>query len=186
MRKIAILLSVLILLSACDLFRLRDSEPPTKPPPWNSLTTTWEKCLENIQFCYLDSRNVVKYSGLFTDAYRFYFSAQDINDFNINLNWNRANEQDMLINLHSRCDSIGLELETLPGQNDEIGANVAKVYRKYILKLYRADSADPQVFSGNFELHIAREFGNWYIARWYDYRSYATPTWGKVKYDFSQ
>lgn len=180
------LLSVLILLSACDLFRLRDSQPPTKPPPWNSLTTTWEKCLENMQFCYVDSRNVVKYSGLFTAAYRFYFSAQDINDYNITLLWNRANEQDMLINLHSQSDSIGLELETIPGQSDEISATEAKIYRKYTLKLYRMGNPQPQIYSGNLELHFGMEFGYWYIAKWYDYRNYVAPTWGKVKYDFSQ
>lgn len=186
MRNIAVLLLILLLLGGCDLFRVRDSEPPTKPPLWNSYATGWELCLQNLGYCYTDSRNVVKYSGLFTQDFRFYFAAQDVNDYGIPANWDRANEQDMLLNLHSQCDSIQLSLEPISGQNDDIGAAEAKIYRKYTLTLFKADKINPEQYSGNLELQFKQSGGYWYVGKWYDYRAYSQPTWGKMKYDYSQ
>lgn len=186
MRNFAIVLLLLPALSACDLFRLRDSDPPTKPPLWNDFSTDWQKCMENLEFCYEDGRNVVKYSGLFTQDYSFHFSAQDANDYNIPQPWNRSQEQDMLINLHSQSDSIRIILEPLEGQNDDISANEARIYRKYTLNLYKAGVTTPEVYSGNLELQFNLSSGYWYISRWYDYRAYSHPTWGKMKYDYSQ
>lgn len=186
MRCCALLLMGLLLLGGCGLFEVRDSEPPTKPPLWNDIPTTWELCMQNLQYCYEDERNVVKYSGIFSPEYRFYFSAQDINDFGINLDWLRPQEQDMLLILHSQCDSLNLALELLPGQGDEITSNLAKIYRKYTLDVYRNGNPFPTQHIGNLELHFRKENGYWYVWKWYDYRSYTAPTWGKLKYDYAQ
>lgn len=186
MRNIALLLVLLIGLNGCELFKLRDSEPPTKPAAWNNYATSWDLCLQNLEYCYADSRNAVKYTGLFTADYRFWFAPQDVNDYNLTSTWSSAQEQDMLLNLHSQSDSISVTLSLIDGQPDEIGANDAKAYRSYELLRYANGNAVPQMHSGNLELHFRRTDGYWYISKWYDYRAYSHPTWGKLKYDFSQ
>ena len=142
--------------------------------------------MQNLEYCYEDERNVVKYSGLFTQDFRFFFAAQDVNDYGINIAWGRPNEQDMLLILHSQCDSLVLDTELLPGQNDEITSNLAKIYRKYTLNVFQGGNPIPEQQIGNLELHFKQENGYWYIWKWYDYRSYAAPTWGKLKYDYAQ
>jgi hypothetical protein len=186
MRYFALLLPVALLLAGCDLFKVRESEPPTKPPLWNNYSTSWELCLQNLGYCYTDSRNAVKYSGLFTSDFSFHFAAQDVNDYGISPSWARANEQDMLLNLHSLSDSIQLSLENLSGQSDDIGPSEAKIYRKYTLILFKPGKLTTEEYSGNLELQFRQSGGYWYIAKWYDYRAYSQPTWGKMKYDYSQ
>lgn len=186
MRYFALLMLTMLMIGACDLFRLREPQTPTKPPLWNNYATECSLSVQNLRYCYEDARNVVKYSQLFTDDYRFHFSAQDINDYGINMIWNRANEQDMLLTLHNQCDSLTLNLETVNGQNDDIGATEAKLYRRYDLYAYKTGVSAPEVYSGNLEIHMRNLFGYWYISRWYDYRSLAAPTWGKLKYDHAQ
>jgi hypothetical protein len=137
MRKYAVLLIALLALCACELFEVRDSEPPTKPPSWNNFTTSWELCLQNLSYCYEDARNVVKYGGLFTEGFRFSFAPQDINDYGISGIWGRAQEQDMLLSLHGQCDSLQLDLQPISGQNDDISASEAIIYRSYELSLLK-------------------------------------------------
>lgn len=186
MRYIVIITFALLALVACELFEVRESEAPTKPPEWNNFVTTWSACLQNLSFCYDDARNVVKYSSLFTQSYRFNFAAQDINDYGISGIWDRAQEQDMLISLHDQCDSLSLDLKEIHNQNDEINASDATIYRSYILRVYKNNSVQPEVYEGNLELRLKKDLGNWFINHWNDYRSGSQPTWGKLKYDNSQ
>ncbi|HNT52422.1 MAG TPA: hypothetical protein PKH19_03400 [Candidatus Syntrophosphaera sp.] len=186
MRNFALLLILLLTLNACDLFRLRDSEAPTKPADWNNYTTSWDLCLQNLEYCYQDSRNGVKYGTLFAADYQFWFSAQDVNDYGLSPTWDKNQEQDMLLNLHSQSDSLRLTLTPLTGQVDEISANEARIYRRYDLTRYHSSLPVPALYSGNLELLFRKTGGFWYLAKWYDYRAYSHPTWGKLKYDFSQ
>lgn len=186
MRKCAVLLIALMSLGACELFKVRDSEPPTKPPLWNNFTTSWELCLQNLSYCYEDARNVVKYGGLFTEQFGFNFAPQDINDYGITGTWGRAQEQDMLLSVHGQCDSLKLALEPISGQNDDITASDATIYRSYLLTAYKKDKAGPEVYAGNLELRFRKFYGYWYVDKWFDYRGAAGPTWGKLKYDNSQ
>lgn len=142
--------------------------------------------MQNLQYCYEDERNVVKYSGIFSQDYRFQFAPQDVNDYGISISWGRPQEQDMLLILHSQCDSLDLDLELIPGQSDDISSSLAKIYRKYTLNVYKNGNPIPVQHMGNIELHIRKDIGYWYIWKWYDYRSYTAPTWGKLKYDYAQ
>ena len=186
MRNIALLLALLIPLAGCELFELRDSDPPTKPAAWNNYTTGWELCLENLEYCYEDSRNAVKYGSVFTSDFQFWFSSQDVNDYGLSPSWNSAQEQDMLLNLHSQSDSVRVALAVLPAQPDEIGASEARIYRSYELLRYPHGGGSADFYRGELELLFRKSGGYWYIAKWYDYRAYSHPTWGKMKHDFSQ
>lgn len=186
MRNFAMLLILLVALGGCDLFSLRESEPPTKPAPWNNYSTSWELCLQNLEYCYADGRNAVKYGTIFTSDYRFWFSAQDVNDYSIAASWNGTQEQDMLLNLHSQSDSVTVEFSPLSGHPDDIAATEVKIYRQYELRRYPANGSETENYSGELELHFRKTSGYWYISKWYDYRAYDQPTWGKMKYDFSQ
>ncbi len=183
MRNIVILLA--LLLTGCDLFRLRDSEPPAKPAPWNDYATNWDLCLENLEYCFEDGRNAVKYAGLFAEDFSFSFATQDVNDFGLSPVWNTAQEQDMLLNLHSQTDSIAITLNTLESQPDEISSDQARIYRSYELLRHPPGGTEPVLYRGNLEILFKKSGGYWYISKWYDYRAYSNPTWGKLKYDFS-
>lgn len=182
----AILLTLLVVMTGCDLFKVRDSDPPTKPAPWNSSATSWDLCLENLEYCYEDSRNAIKYYGLFASDFSFHFSVQDINDYNLAASWTAAQEQDMLLNLHNQTDSIVVNLSGLPDQPDEISASEARIYREYELWRYAPGSAQPVLYKGELELQFQKSGAYWNIHNWYDYRTFSQPTWGKMKYDYSQ
>lgn len=186
MKKIAIIILALLALMGCELFKVREAEPPTKPPLWNNFVTTWSACLQNLEYCYSDARNVVKYSSLFTPGYRFHFAAQDLNDYGINMIWGREQEQDMLFSLHDQCDSLSLRLTEIPNQADLINPSDATIYRSYVLKAYKKDQSAAEAYEGNLEIRFKKDLGNWYIDLWNDYRSSSLPTWGKLKYDHSQ
>ncbi|MCB5267722.1 MAG: hypothetical protein PHU99_02555 [Candidatus Cloacimonetes bacterium] len=178
-----IILMALFALSACELFELRDSDPPTEGAPWNDPASEVELALQNLEYTYEDSRNAVNYSRLFQEDYSFYFAAQDITDYSTDSQWNRNQEQDMLLNLHSRYSSITIQLDSLH-TSDEISANEAKIYRNYTVKARPIDSTNTiDLAMGNMELHYRRLYGRWYIYKWYDYRSGNQPTWGLMKYE---
>lgn len=187
MRRYAVLILLMLALGACELFKVRDAELPSKPPLWNTFTTRWEDCVQNLEYCYNDARNLVKYAGIFTADYRFSFAAQDINDYGISGAWTRANEQDMLISLHGQCDSLRLELYPIEGQSDDISATAVVVSRYYRLEVFKKNSTAAEQYAGNLQIHLKRQIGYWYIDKWHDYRSSGTePSWGKLKYDNSQ
>ncbi len=189
MRNIAILLALLLALSSCDLFRLRESEPPVEQAPWNSYPTNWDLCLQNLEYCHEDSRNAVKYAGLFTQDFSFRFAAQDVNDYDLPVSWNAAQEQDMLLNLFSQSPGLTgtrVILTPVANQPDEIGPADAKIYRMYELEGFPSVAGSSGNYKGNLEVHLRKSGAWWYISRWFDYRTFANPTWGRMKHGFSQ
>jgi len=185
MKKIAIILLALLALCSCELFELRDSQDPTEDAAWNDPATTVELALQNLEYAYEDSRNAVNYSRIFLEDYRFYFAAQDITEFSTDSEWSRKQEQDMLLNLHSRYSSITIELETM-ATPDEIGASEARIYRSYRVRAIPVSASEAEiVLQGNLELDCRRLYDRWYINKWYDYRSSSANTWGWLKHENS-
>lgn len=175
----------LIALTSCDIFDLRDPQPPSEEAVWNDFATSWELTVQNLRLAYTDSRNTVNYSRIFADEYRFHFAPQDITDFSTDTFWERYQEQDMLLNLHSRYSKIELDLQSLE-IDDEISADSAKIYRSYEMHLQpSAPEENELVVSGNMELQLRKEYGYWYITHWYDYRSVSDWTWGRLKHENS-
>jgi len=186
MKWYIIILGLALLVGSCDIFTVREAAPPDKPPEWSSFYITPDSTLKNIRYSYIDARNVVKYSELFLSNYRFYFAAQDINDYGISTIWDRDAERDMLYRLHNWAANITLNLETIPDQQDDIQSNEARIYRAYTITVQH--SGTTRTYSGKMELLMRRDNGFWRILNWYDYRLGTNPpalTWGKLKYDFS-
>lgn len=178
---------LLVLLCGCEIFSLREADPPNKPPLWNNFYTTWELTRQNLEYSYEDERNLVNYGGLFSSNFQFYFSQQDITDYNITEVWTRNNEIDMLYNLQSMADSINVELELIPDQADDVQSSPVKLYRNYTLKVKK--NSVVETYAGKMELQMVQdEDGYWRIIKWYDYRSSTPmiyPTWGKLKNEYS-
>lgn len=179
MRKICLLLIVLSF-TACDLFRLRESETPENPALWNEPCIEWQQCFENLDNAYANFQNWDRYEGQFTEDFRFYFAPQDINDYSISTVWDRSRERDVLYNLHNWYTKLELEFYN-SSTADDIGANLARIYRAYRLTAIRKGSTES--YYGNLELQLVKQNGIWKIKAWYDYRSGAENTWGKLKYD---
>jgi hypothetical protein len=185
MRNFALIFLALIALCSCEIFGLRDSQPPSEGAVWNDFATNWELTVQNLRLAYTDSRNTVSYSRIFAEDFRFHFAPQDITDFSTDTFWDRAQEQDMLLNLHSRYSKIELSYEALE-ISDEISADSAKIYRSYEMRLYPGDPEEEMLIaSGNLELQLRKEYGYWYITYWYDYRSVSDRTWGRMKHENS-
>jgi hypothetical protein len=174
---------VLFFLAGCGIFTLRDAQAPSKPPLWNNFYTTWQLALENLEYGYEDERNLTKFYELMASDFRFYFAAQDVNDYNITGVWTRDNERDMLYNLHSMADSISIELQTIPGQDDDINSTPVRLYRSYTLTM--KTGLEFRTYAGRMEIQMRQENGFWRIIKWYDYRESTPFTWGKLKYDYS-
>jgi hypothetical protein len=169
-------------LCGCDLFKVRDAQDPAKPPDWNDFCTSWELSLQNLQYSYTDSRNFVKYSSLFTENFSFHFAAQDVNDYNINGQWNLNTERDMLFSLQNDVEGMQLEFQVNSGSQDQVQATEAIIYRSYILRVLKGSGET--IYKGDIELHFRQVNGIWRIYKWYDYRNSLSPTWGKLKYDY--
>ncbi|MDD2423220.1 MAG: hypothetical protein PHT37_01730 [Candidatus Cloacimonetes bacterium] len=188
MRKIALMLLVLITLTSCEIFDLRDSQPPTVEAEWNDFATNLELALQNLEYAYEDSRNTINYTRIFSPDFIFYFAPQDITDFSTDAQWTSVQEQDMLLNLHTRYRNIKVSLGPFTTA-DEISANEAKIYRSYMLTAEAVAAEEADIvegdLKGNLELHYRRLNGYWYIYHWYDYRSGEGHSWGKLKYENS-
>ena len=159
---------MMLALSGCDLFRLRESEPPVEQAPWNSYPTNWDLCLQNLEYCFEDSRNAVKYSGLFTQDFSFRFAAQDVNDYNLPASWNATQEQDMLLNLFSQTpglDNATVTLTPLAAQPDEIGSTEARIFRQYELGGFPAVAGATGPYKGNLEIQLRKSGAYWYISK---------------------
>ena len=52
MRNIVLILLVTLLLTGCDLFSVRDSEPPAAQIPWIDFTTEVDSVLLNLEYSY--------------------------------------------------------------------------------------------------------------------------------------
>ncbi len=183
--RIIVCILLLNLMAGCDLFKLRDTDPPADPAPWNYDYTAAGSVVANLRYCYIDVRNYVKYIGLFSHDYRFHFAAQDVNDYNINQLWDRSDERDMLNNLHNWLGGgkIDLTWQPIANQSDEINPADAVIYRSYVLTTRRNNVQ--QEYQGRMELHLRFQDGVWKIRNWYDFRSGTLPSWGKLKYDFA-
>ncbi|MCK9308946.1 MAG: hypothetical protein M0P99_01580 [Candidatus Cloacimonetes bacterium] len=187
MRDVLIILLALVLLGGCDLFKVRESEPPGEPPPWNDYAYDLEYALENLSYCYTDSRNKIHYAAMFTDAFVFHFASQDISDFSMPTIWNRSQEQNMIELLHNHYAKIEMDTLKIDG-DDQISENEAIIYSPYTIRVTLRNSIGQDVIDvrGNLELHFRRISGYWYIDKWYDYRGRNDIiTWGKLKYDNS-
>lgn len=184
MRNIAWLLLAVILIPGCDLFTVRDADPPGTPAPWNDFATTWQLALQNLEYCYEDSRNAVRYTGIFRQDYIFHFAPQDVSDYSIPPTWDRAAEQDMIQLLHIRYRDMAVDLQSMD-QQDIISSSDAILYRQYTISgaLRSGDGTRVTLAAGNMELHYRLEYGYWYLDKWYDYRGSAGSTWGKLKHD---
>jgi hypothetical protein len=174
-------------LCGCDIFTLRDADPPTPPPPWHNFYTRWQDTLDNMKYGYDDKRNMVKYSDLFMTNFRFYFAPQDVNDFSITGVWGRNNERDMLYSLNNWADSVRIaELSPIATQEDDTLSIPIRIYRKYTI--IAKHNSETRTYAGKMELQMVQDNGFWRILNWYDYRTSTPPilpTWGKLKYDFS-
>jgi hypothetical protein len=180
----AVMFLALIALMSCEIFDLRDSQLPTEEAKWHDFATNLELALENLEFAYEDSRNAVNYTRIFFDGFRFHFAPQDITDFSTDAEWSSAEEQDMLLNLHTRYSKISVDLQALETP-DEISSNAATLYRAYQLIAKPVQAEADILVEGNLELHYRRQHGNWYLYRWYDYRSSEESTWGRLKHENS-
>lgn len=188
MRYLPFVLLAMLLLCGCDLFRLRDTEAPetTDPPLWND-PTSWDNCRQNLEYCYEDDRNAVKYYGLFTSGFSFHFDPQDSLDFNLNGPLSRSQEQDLLFNLHEQAGHLDVSLRSLPGQADDIGPSSARIIRGYTISRTRSGDPEPKHYSGRMELRFVKSGAWWYIDRWFDYRSASDSlSWGNLKHEFLQ
>ncbi|HNZ45492.1 MAG: hypothetical protein M0R67_02800 [Candidatus Cloacimonas sp.] len=184
MRNIVLVLLITLLLSGCDLFQVRESEPPAAQIPWIDFTTGVDSVLLNLEYSYTYPQNAVHYVGLFSSDYIFHFAPQDVSDFSIEPTWTRVQEQDMIQVLHNRYENMQVTLEEVEEQ-DQIESTQAKIYRQYTITGISRNQGKEVITlaEGNMELHLKEEYGNWYITKWYDYRSGNVSTWGKLKYE---
>jgi len=72
MRNIVLVLLITLLLSGCDLFQVRESEPPAAQIPWIDFTTGVDSVLLNLEYSYTYPQNAVHYVGLFSSDYIFH------------------------------------------------------------------------------------------------------------------
>jgi hypothetical protein len=183
MRNIVFLLLAMLTLNACNIFELRDAEPPSEEARWNDITSSWQLLLDNLIYAYEDSRNAINYGRIFLSEYRFYFAQQDITDYSTDQTWTTVQEQDMLLNLHARYREISLNMQDMDAQ-DEISSTEVKLYRAYEITATPEDpDRDQVVAKGRLELHLRRVNGYWYIYSWKDYRSSGERTWGLLKHE---
>jgi len=184
MKNIVLVLLVTLLLSGCDLFQVRESEPPAAQIPWIDFATECDSALVNLEYCYEYTQNAVHYSGIFSSDYVFHFAPQDVSDYSIEQTWTRVQEQDMIQVLHNRYKDMQVTLEKTDAQ-DQIESTQAKVYRQYLITGISRNQGKERLSlaTGNMELHLIKENGYWFISKWYDYRSSNVPTWGKLKYE---
>lgn len=186
--KIIVILLILLLF-ACNIFDTRNPAEPQDQAPWNSYFTTIGLSLENLQDAFKYKQNVHKYQQLFSTEYRFYFDDQDISELGITgSTYDKNDESNMLINLYNRLDkssSIDLAIEPIVNQSDQIMADYAYVYRTYSLSINNPPSGFASNYQGKLELYFEKDSSDlWKIKHWKDFRTNNTNTFGRLKHVF--
>ena len=132
--------------------------------------------MQNLEYCYNDARNVVKYAGIFSVDYGFSFAPQDMNDYGITGTWGRADEQDMLISVHGQCDSLRLSLNQIEGKTT-MWAQIMPPSTDLIYLMFTSVAIHSQSNTPALDLRFLKIEGYWYIDKWYDYRGTEHPSW---------
>ena len=187
LKKINYLLLILIL-SGCNIFQPRKAEEPRPPAQWHPFTVTALMCLENLVFSYNYKQNMFNFERILSNDFVFYFDRNDVTDFSLPISWEKDAEKEMLINAHQRVEgdrAMDLILTSIVNQPDDIGLNIAWIYRNYELFVYHDDQNISNTFAGQFQLLLERENdGLWRIMEWHDFRKDSLWTWGRMKNEF--
>ena len=189
MKLFLILLSVVLIFAACNLFEPREADSPDKPVLWNAFPTTPGKCLENLVLAYQHREYVYQYGTIFTNEFEFWFDKHDVTDFSLPIFWIKQDETEMLINAYQQTglnQEINLTLSPIPNQPDSNQANRAWVNRYYHLTVNHNQQNLNTEFSGIAQIQLERgSDGFWRISRWDDLRDQGFWTWGRMKNAFS-
>ncbi|MCL1827749.1 MAG: hypothetical protein FWG20_06895 [Candidatus Cloacimonetes bacterium] len=157
---------------------------PSKPPEWNILTSTAEKCLENLVYAYNYKQNGIRYDSILSNSFEFYFDPQDVQDISVPPFWQKQQEVSVLIDAQQQgvdAESLFLSMSNIDGQNDNHNVTTVVFYRHY--ELWVSDLG--KIYKGKLQISVEKESdGLWRIKRWYDYREGSEWTWGRMKYEY--
>lgn len=189
-RIILIALAILLLiLPGCGIFSPRDADPPEGSSPWFTFPIKWEQTYDDLQYIYLYRLNKQKAADFLSTDFIFHFASQDVTDLGYPSTWNRTAEQNMLNHFHDVMTSQGYKLqitmEPVEDQEDEISSNKVWLYRSYEIKIINAQQQVVETYAGKCRLYMEPVSSLWKIKEWWDYRTNATNTWGKLKYEYS-
>ena len=178
------------ILLSCNAFSPRDSEKPESAAEWNSFPIQPQQVIQNLEYAYQYSQNMMKYGEIFTDDFRFFFDTQDVSDYGVSVEWDSETEEEMLVLLNNHLQSgtsMSLELVTVEAQPDDIQNESAEFYRAYQLTVFHDLEGMPDTFSGIGYFEIVKDSdGFWRMKQWRDYRtSQQEVTWGRLKYEIS-
>lgn len=183
--KKCIFLAMLVVLTGygCRLFEPRKpEEPDVSRAEWNLFPITPEQTLNNLEYAYNYQANADRYGSILTDDFRFFFDAQDVQDYNLPEYWGKVDEvaARKLINI-----DINIELTEIEGEDDVIQAQRATYNRDYQIR--KKAGQQGTLFTGSLILDLRREDdGFWKIYRWEDYRNEdELDTWGRFKNEFA-
>ncbi|MFA5403367.1 MAG: hypothetical protein WC358_00360 [Ignavibacteria bacterium] len=192
LKKINILILLSLLISGCELFGLRDVEPPTEPrsnfdPPINPdivianlANAVTDKDLNNYLQCIVDTSLTTK---------NFVYTA-DISSqiqYPIFQNWQITNEKNYFLNLVNLTSLQNTSLLFYSNVTSNTYSDSAVYDMDYLLRFDHPKTTVSKTLSGKLRFVMVINSRNlWAISRWIDFKAVdSDTTWSVLKANFS-
>jgi hypothetical protein len=185
------LLIGLLLVSGCNIFETRDTEPPTQSGSDFQPPTGPDIVISNLQSA-VAQKNATNYIACFADplrsahAFRFIPSAGANAQYpGIFASWSYSDEQSYFQNLIARASPNGYSNLLLTQKSSVVSADSVVYTYDYTLSFDHTESGFPTTAQGNLQFSLAADNGSWSIYAWIDYKTTNDVTWSSFKGKFS-
>ncbi len=185
--KYLVYISILIILTSCDLITTRDAEEPIKPSSSfltasepeillrNFESSIEEKITENYLACFVDKNFLDK-------EYKFVPAGQSVAVNPALLNWDLNSERLFMENLKANLSegkNISLSLNNL---NENRFSDSAIYIFDYTLLINTTNKALAGEYKGTSQLSVYKDSREqWVIVEWRDYKSDSSQCWSELK-----
>ncbi|MGK9477358.1 hypothetical protein [Melioribacter sp. OK-6-Me] len=185
--KYIVYISILILLTSCDLITTREAEEPIKPSSSFLTATSPEILLQNFESS-IEEKITENYLACFVDKnfldkeYKFVPAGQAVAANPALLNWDLNSERLFMENLKANLSegkNISLSLNNL---NENRFSDSAIYVFDYTLLINTTNKALAGEYKGTSQLSVYKDSREqWVIVEWRDYKSESSQCWSELK-----
>jgi len=172
-----------VLVSGCDLFQVREPQPPSQGSSTHEVQSSSASVLRNLKSS-IAEYNIDNYITCLVDSSVRPFVFVPSSYYAVFNSWGIESERQYFLNLGAPAAGTPPSL-TLTMQDSTVTADSVRYSMSYRLFFphHRSDVAKTVI--GNMQLYLLREsHGLWFIYRWEDSRTTTDSTWSYLKASF--
>jgi hypothetical protein len=186
--KMLCLIFLSVFVSGCNLFNVRDAQPPSQPRSDYQQAVTPDILIQNLQSSLAD-KNTENYMASFanqtftTKTFTFSASASAISQFpSLAEGWGLSNEQQYFNNLITKVDVNSPITLTLSNVTSSSFGDSLVYSASYFLNVPSINADLPSNYQGQLTFDMVRDSrAVWVIYFWQDTKTSSLPSWSELK-----